>query len=229
MRRPVNELQAKMLRWLADGSPADRVTTGGSLYKTSAYALQSGGLAIVNRRRGRWRAEITDAGRYYLAHGTYPASKPAAEPRAAMFRPRRVPAAPPTATDLRLTTDAQAGRPATRLDSPRFAGASKLIVVSQIRKPHPAIRELLDHPKRVDLPAQSRRRVHLISNTLVQEALRRGWKVTAVRSEIRERWPSGRERWWPVGFRNSDVMPRPGSTRERDRRGGPGAERGRQP
>ncbi len=30
-----------------------------------------------------------------------------------------------------------------------------------------------------------------------------------------------------VGFRNSDIMPRAGSTRERDRRVGPGAERGR--
>jgi hypothetical protein len=30
-----------------------------------------------------------------------------------------------------------------------------------------------------------------------------------------------------VGFRNSNVMPRPGSTREPGRRGGPGAERWR--
>ncbi len=58
-----------------------------------------------------------------------------------------------------------------------------LPIVGQIRKPHPAIRELVDHPKRVDLPAEIRRRVHLISHTLVQEALRRGWKVIGVHSE----------------------------------------------
>jgi hypothetical protein len=197
MRRPVNELQVKVLRWLADGSPADRAPTAGSVYKTSAYALQGRGLAAVDRRRGTWRAEITDAGRYYLAHGTYPAAKPTVKPKLARPRPQRLRAAPPTATKQQVTTDAHAGRPATQSDDTRSVDASKLPVVSQIRKPHPAIRELLDHPKRIDLPAEARRRVQLISHTLVQEALRRGWKVTAVNSQIRDRWPSGRERWWP--------------------------------
>lgn len=71
-RRPVNGLQAKVLRWIADGSPADSAPTPGAVYKTSVYALQARGLATVERRRGRWRAAVTEAGRYYLTHGTYP-------------------------------------------------------------------------------------------------------------------------------------------------------------
>jgi hypothetical protein len=140
---------------------------------------------------------ITDAGRYYLAHGTYPAAKPTAEPKLARPRRQRLRAAPLPAAEQQVTTDVHAGRPATQSDDPRSVDASKLPVVSQIRKPHPAIRELLDNSKRIALPAEVRRRVQLISHTLVQEALRRGWKVTAVKSQIRDRWPSGRERCWP--------------------------------
>lgn len=66
----------------------------GTLPKTSAYALQGRGLATVDRRGGQWRAKITDAGRHYLEHGTYPSggtlSRPPAKPVSAPRRPASV-------------------------------------------------------------------------------------------------------------------------------------------
>jgi len=45
--------------------------------------------------------------------------------------------------------------------------------------------------------AADHRRVHLISHSLIEEAKRRGWTVTAVTSQLRQSWPAGQERWWP--------------------------------
>ncbi|THV43068.1 hypothetical protein [Glycomyces buryatensis] len=59
------------------------------------------------------------------------------------------------------------------------------------------MKELLDYPKRVDLPAEMRRRTHLISHTLIQEALGRGWKVSAVVGEMRASAHSRPQRRWP--------------------------------
>jgi hypothetical protein len=44
----------------------------GFTYKTTAIALQNRRLVTVSKRGGVWRAEIVDAGRHYLTHGTYP-------------------------------------------------------------------------------------------------------------------------------------------------------------
>lgn len=156
----------------------------------------------MDRRSGRWRAEITDAGRHYLEHGTYPSDATASRLHA---RPVSAPRRPTSAIATVSATRSSESSPATenaRRVAERQAGESKsteigLPIAGQISKPHPAIRELVDHPKRVDLPAEIRRRVHLILHTLAQEALRRGWKVIAVKSEMHDRWPSGRERWWP--------------------------------
>lgn len=202
MNRAVNDLQVKVLRWIADDCPADEAPTRDFTYKTSAYALQRRGLATVDRRDGQWRAKITDAGRHYLEHGTYPSggtlSRLPVKPVSASRRPASVTATDSASRSGELFPAAETARGVVE----RQAGDSKpagigLPVAGQIRKPHPAIRELVDHPKRVDLSAEIRRRVHLISHTLVQEALRKGWKVIAVKSEMRDRWPSGCERWWP--------------------------------
>lgn len=69
-RGPLNAKQAHVLQWIADGCPAGAME--GFAYKHSARALQDRHLVSVTRKRGVWRAEITEAGRYYLDHGTYP-------------------------------------------------------------------------------------------------------------------------------------------------------------
>ncbi|MEU1548964.1 hypothetical protein [Nocardia sp. NPDC005745] len=44
----------------------------GHTYKTTANALEWRGLVSVSKKGGVWRAEATDAGRYYLEHEDYP-------------------------------------------------------------------------------------------------------------------------------------------------------------
>lgn len=69
---------------------------------------------------------------------------------------------------------------------------------SQIRKPHAAIRELIDYPARIDMPVEVRRRAQLILHALAREALQRRWTVTPVLSRMsRGRWTTRRTRTWP--------------------------------
>lgn len=79
----MSERQRGILQWIADGCP-DRPWPD-ETHKHSARALQNRGLAAVSRVDGRWTARLTEAGRYYLEHGRYPASQAGAEVR----QPRR--------------------------------------------------------------------------------------------------------------------------------------------
>jgi hypothetical protein len=67
---PINARQLEILQWIADGCP-DAVMKDFT-YKTTAVALQGRRLVTVSRKGGIWRATITEAGRYYLQHGTCP-------------------------------------------------------------------------------------------------------------------------------------------------------------
>lgn len=70
MTRPkLTERQIGVLRWIADGCPER--SWPDETHKHTARALQSRGLAEVGRIRKIWTATITEAGRYYLAHGAY--------------------------------------------------------------------------------------------------------------------------------------------------------------
>ncbi|WP_331756510.1 hypothetical protein [Streptomyces microflavus] len=71
MKQKLNERQLAVLEWVGKGCPEG----ASAAYKTSCQALQNRGLAKVARRGGAWNAVLTDAGRHYLAHGTYPAPK----------------------------------------------------------------------------------------------------------------------------------------------------------
>lgn len=81
--RPLNVRQVEVLRWITAGCP-DGVMSDFT-YKATAVALQNRRLATVSRKNGVWRAEATDAGRHYLAHGAYPTD--ARPPVADRWRP----------------------------------------------------------------------------------------------------------------------------------------------
>lgn len=72
MRRwaPLTNHQLAVLQRVGD--PADQVTARDSTLATTVYALRNRGLVVTPRIDGRWRAEITDAGRFYLEHGYHP-------------------------------------------------------------------------------------------------------------------------------------------------------------
>ena len=70
---PLTARQVEVLRWLGDGCPNG--VWRDFTYKTTIYALAARELATVDRRRNSWSASLTDAGRFYLAHGRYPAEE----------------------------------------------------------------------------------------------------------------------------------------------------------
>jgi hypothetical protein len=64
-RTTLTEKQVSILHWIADGRP-DRIMDGDS-HRISAAALRNRGLVTTSGRGPTWWAEITQAGREYLA------------------------------------------------------------------------------------------------------------------------------------------------------------------
>lgn len=75
---PLNERQLSLLTRIAGG--AEPVTSDSPQLALTARALKERGLIAMPKAAGKWRAEITDAGRFYLQHGHHP-DKPAQVPR----------------------------------------------------------------------------------------------------------------------------------------------------
>lgn len=82
-QRPIKVAQRKVLAWLAARGSQDPATPE---MKLSASSLQARELVRVRRTRGKWTAELTDAGLYFVEHGKYP---PKPEPTARAPRAQR--------------------------------------------------------------------------------------------------------------------------------------------
>ena len=67
---PLSSRQREVLTWIRDGCP-DGVWTDFT-YKTTSYSLRDRGLALVSKKGGIWRAEITPQGDAYLDSGQLP-------------------------------------------------------------------------------------------------------------------------------------------------------------
>ncbi|MFI8768555.1 PE-PGRS family protein [Streptomyces sp. NPDC053792] len=67
---PLNDRQLAMLTRIEEGT--DPVTSASPELAHTARALKGRGLITMPRRGGRWQAEITDDGRFYLEHGHHP-------------------------------------------------------------------------------------------------------------------------------------------------------------
>jgi len=72
----LNDRQLRVLRWVADGCPDGEMAYAS--YKRTAASLQDRRLLTIRRGRGGWRADLTDAGRFYLEHGHHPLGDPSA-------------------------------------------------------------------------------------------------------------------------------------------------------
>lgn len=66
----LNERQLAILRRIGDG--VDPVSARSPELASTVYALRNRGLVATPRRDGIWRAEITEAGRFYLEHDHHP-------------------------------------------------------------------------------------------------------------------------------------------------------------
>lgn len=168
--RPVNEAQRAVLDWLAAGGSQDPPRPE---MKLSAAALAGRGLVKVRRPGGRWTAELTDAGRYYVEHGRYPGEPEKAErPPAVRSRRAERPAKP-------AASEKPPAPPEAPIPPPAPTEPEAQVPLRQVvRRPHPAVKELRDRPGRLPMPL--RHRCVLAAHALVAEALGRGWTVTPV-------------------------------------------------
>jgi len=180
-RKPVNARQLEVLRWVADGCP-EGVMTDFS-YKTTAVALRNRRLLKVSKRGG-WRAELTDDGRYYLAHGAYPdvPSGPA-PPSCAKREEEPRPQEPADAARVEDVPPSASGSPSIPVEQP------KIVVPESLRNPHPVIAELRDSKRDLDLTALVRGRALRVLHALAKEAEARGYTVEPVK---KHREPYGR-------------------------------------
>lgn len=69
--RTVNVRQLEVLKWIVEGCPGGVLAD--TTHKTTAKSLHRRRLAVVSRKGGVWKAEATDAGKYFVEHGQYPA------------------------------------------------------------------------------------------------------------------------------------------------------------
>lgn len=178
MNRSVNDIQLRVLRWVADGADFDNPPI--ETFKKSASALKDRKLIKVSKSNGKWNATITEIGTYYLEHGRYPQPK-----RAPSNSRPTTPPKPRTAPSKSLqgpTTVTSKPEP-TPAEPQKSGGAIE--IPTQFRRPHKAVREIIDHKARLDVPTELRQRALLILHALAQEATRRNWTVTANPSTFR--------------------------------------------
>lgn len=190
----LNDAQLLVLRWVAAGADLDNPPS--DTFKTNAVALRNRGLVDLDKRRGRWSISITEAGIFYIEHGHHPkdersSKKPEASSQSVVTPGpgEKAPAPAETRTSESLG------------EAPKRARAVKdetIPMPDQVRRPHPAVREVVDHKARLDVPIEERQRALLILHALVQEALRRGWAVTAIPSTFqKDPWNGRRTRVSP--------------------------------
>lgn len=184
--RPVNERQLEVLTWIANGCPERE--WGDTTYKTVAVALQNRRLAIVTRRRGTWRAEVTAAGRYYVEHGMYPDSHWTGAPDAAarqtspgtrsatVQQPLVVAAPQPPAAPV----DGRTGRADVSSDTTSSAApASSIRVPARLsNRPHVAVQAIQRTPDALAMLSKPlRARALRVLEAVAKEAERRGYQV----------------------------------------------------
>ncbi|MCX2971676.1 MULTISPECIES: hypothetical protein [Streptomyces] len=75
---PLNDRQLALLTRIGEGT--DPVTSASPELAITARALKGRGLITMPKHGGKWQAEITDDGRFYLEHGHHP-DRPAPIPR----------------------------------------------------------------------------------------------------------------------------------------------------
>ncbi|MEV1009819.1 PE-PGRS family protein [Streptomyces sp. NPDC049881] len=121
----MNERQLSLLTRVGEGT--DPVTSDSPELALTARALKERRLITMPRQGGKWQAEVTDAGRFYLEHGHHP------------DRPEPAPRTRNTAPSVRETTPRRAAK--LPRPSPAEVGAALIAEVRQagrfLRIPNP--------------------------------------------------------------------------------------------
>ncbi|WP_284982448.1 hypothetical protein [Arthrobacter sp. efr-133-TYG-118] len=194
MNLSLNDAQLLVLQWVAEGG--DLENPPNDTFKTSAVALDSRGLVALDKRRGRWSIAITDTGTFYLEHGHHPKAEASTPKEPARQKPERK-----GRFVKEVTTDVnsdQNAEPETPAKPERIVKDETIPMPDQVRRPHKALREIIDHKARLDVQTGQRQRALLILHALAQEATRRGWDVIATPSTFEvDQWTGRRARVYP--------------------------------
>lgn len=193
----LNHAQRIVLQWVADGADLDNPPS--ETFKTSAVALHSRGLVDLDKRRGRWSIAITEAGVLYLEHGLHP--------KAEELKPTQPAQPKPSPKNEAIPSKADAGSDKAgirRTESPtkpeRVVKDQTIPIPDQVRRPHRAVREIVNHKARLDVPTEQRQRALLLLHALTQEAIRRNWEVITIPSTVKKD---------PWNGRNTRIAPGP--------------------
>ncbi|MGD9485768.1 PE-PGRS family protein [Streptomyces sp. TRM70308] len=157
---PLNDRQLALLTRIGEGT--DPVTSAGPELAITARALKGRGLVTVPKHGGKWQAEITDGGRFYLEHGHHPdrpeptsrKQRPVtAEPKPEAAAPPRQRATPP------LEAKPAPARPAKPpRQSPAEIGAALIAEVQKavrfLRIPDPSDEERARYRRAFDAARQ---------------------------------------------------------------------------
>lgn len=173
----LNAKQQSVLHWIIRGCPSGVYPEGDYSHRITARALETRGLVRLRGHGPSWEAVPTDRGNAWPQ-----------EPEQGRDVPAR---------KAQQSTHPELPDPAPAPSTPAKEGES-IPIPSQIRKPHRAVREIMDHKARPDVPAEHRQRALIILHAVAQEALRRGWQVIPNPSTFtRDPWNSRRTRISP--------------------------------
>ncbi|MBW1604375.1 PE-PGRS family protein [Streptomyces sp. JJ66] len=152
---PLNNRQLTLLSRIGDGT--DPVTSDSPELSATARALKERRLITMPRQGGKWQAEITEAGHFYLEHGHHP-DRP--EPTSRKQRPadseQRAGQKPTAASSAKKPAPQRAPKP--RRASPEEVGAALIAQVQQagrfLRIPNPSQEERARYRRAFDAARQ---------------------------------------------------------------------------
>lgn len=157
---PLNDRQLALLTRVGDG--ADPVTSDSPELALTARALKERRLITMRKQSGKWQAEITDAGRFYLEHGHHP-DRPEPAPRkqrsaGSEQRTRTTPPAQREAAASSTTEPAPQRTSKPSRPSPAEVGAALIAEVQQagrfLRIPNPSDEERARYRRAFDAARQ---------------------------------------------------------------------------
>lgn len=195
----LNENQQAVLRWIVDGCPPGVYPDDEFSHRIVARALKNRALVELSGHGKTWQATPTERGRVWpqaVAADVEAREEQARREATAPKEQRRKRTTPSKKVSANKTARKSTSTPhestlprtaqpkvETTKPTPKREPLDETIpMASRVTKPHAAIRALIDHQARLNVPIEERRRARLILHSFVQECVRRGWDVIAIPS-----------------------------------------------
>lgn len=149
---PLNDRQLVLLTRIGEGT--EPVTSDSPELAATAHALKGRGLITMPKQSGRWQADITNDGRFYLEHGHHPDRPERTPRRQRSAAPKLTPqAGPPSRQTAPSSATAKPSRP-----SPASIGAALITQVQEagrfLRIPNPSGEERARYRRAFDAARQ---------------------------------------------------------------------------